>query len=187
MNLKKMAIPALLASAVFSSASLNAAEMKVGVIDLNRLFAESKAAQALQKAVEDHGAKFQAEIEKQEATLHEAENKLAAEQSKLKPEEFAKKRADFETQVAGVQEKVADKRMQLEQALEKAKAKVEQTIGSIVTALAEKKGLTLVMPRGATLFRAESLEMTDEVLKQLDEKLPSVPFTLESAKQDKKG
>ncbi|MFN7710723.1 MAG: OmpH family outer membrane protein [Holosporales bacterium] len=187
MTFKKKAIPALIASALLSIATLEASELKVGVIDLNRLFAESKAAQGLQKAVEEHGAKFQAEIEKQETTLHEAESKLAAEQSKLKPEEFAKKRAEFENKVANVQEKVAEKRMQLEQALEKAKAKVEQNIGSIVTALAEKKGLTLVIPRGATLFRAESLEMTDEVLKQLDEKLPSVSFTLETAKSEKKG
>ncbi len=184
-NMKRLTSKLLLASCVSLSllaSPLKAAEdpLKVAVVDVDKLMQASKSAKQLIAELEKQRAKFQEEVSKHETKLRELEKKLVEEQKKLSPDEFNKKREEFERQVAQVQEKVGKRREQLEQAFSESREEIQKAILKLVVEVSDKNKYTLVIPRSVVIFRADHLEITDNILKQLDEKLPKVNFKVPS-------
>lgn len=183
--MKRLTSKLLLASCVSLSllaSPVKAAEdpLKIAVVDVDKLMQASKSAKQLIAELEKQRAKFQEEVSKHEAKLRELEKKLVEEQKKLSPDEFNKKREEFERQVAQVQEKVGKRREQLEQAFSESREEIQKAILKLVVEASDKNKYTLVIPRSVVIFRADHHEITDNILKQLDEKLPKVNFKVPS-------
>ncbi|MBN9413568.1 MAG: OmpH family outer membrane protein [Candidatus Paracaedimonas acanthamoebae] len=162
---------------------LKAAEdsLKVAIVDVDKLMQASKSAKQLITELEKQRTKFQEEVSKHEEKLRELEKKLIEEQKKLSSDEFNKKREEFERQVAQVHEKVGKRREQLEKAFSDAREDIQKVILKLVVEASEKNKYTLVLPRSVVIFREDRHEITDVILKQLDEKLPKVDFKVPTA------
>jgi outer membrane protein len=107
---------------------------------------------------------------------------LADKRNVLSPEAFDKERKDFQKDVAGVQREVQKKRIQLDQAYAKALAKVQEKISEIVRDMAKKHQFAITFPASQTLFYAEQLDITKEVLERLNSDLPKVTLKIEKIK-----
>ena len=81
---------------------------------------------------------------------------------------------EFEQQVNSVQDLAQERRRQLEEISSEAVGEVQQALVEIVTGMAEDKGFNIVLPSSQLLFFARQIDLTDEVLAKLDEKLPEV-------------
>jgi Skp family chaperone for outer membrane proteins len=55
---------------------------------------------------------------------------------------------------------------------------------SIVTSIAEERGFNLVLPSSEVLFFGRSLDLTEEVLAQLDARLPQVQLSALTEQSD---
>lgn len=162
---------------------LKAAEepLKIAVVDVDKLMQASKSAKQLIAELEKQRAKFQEEVAKHETKLRDLEKALVEDQKKLTPDDFNKKRTEFERQVTQVQEKVGKRREQLEHAFNDAREDIQKVILKLVVEASDKNKYTLVIPRSVVIFRADHHEITDAILKQLDEKLPKVNFKVPTA------
>lgn len=162
---------------------LHAAEdsLKVAIVDVDKLMQSSKSAKQLIAELEKQRSKFQEEVSTHETKLRDLEKKLIEEQKKLSPDEFNKKREEFERQVAQVHEKVGKRREQLEKAFSDSREDIQKVILKLVVEASEKNKYTLVLPRSVVIFRENHHEITDAILKQLDEKLPKVTFKVPAA------
>ena len=146
----------------------------IAVVNIDKLLHECKAAKQVQTELETQRFKFQEEMKKQEEFFLAWDKKLVEQQKDMKSEEFAEKRKEFDAKLAKVHQKATQHREQLEAAFNEAMTTVQETILLLIRDAAVENKYKLVIPRSFVIFREDALEITDELLKKLDEKLPSL-------------
>jgi outer membrane protein len=146
----------------------------VAVIDYQRILHDSAAARSIREQIEARRKAYQDEINKQEQRLHEADKEVAKQRSLLTAEAFAEKRRQYEQDVAEVQKMVQERRRDLDSVSAAALNEVKKALIEVVTGLAEERGFNVVLPSSNVLFFARKIDLTDEVLSQLDARLPEV-------------
>ncbi|MGI4852034.1 MAG: OmpH family outer membrane protein [Janthinobacterium lividum] len=165
-----------------------AALYDIAILNTDKLLHESKAAKGIQAQLEEHRLKFQEEMKKHEENftilekvLIDQQKSLIDQQKNLKPDEFdikqqefAAKRKEFDTKVAEVNQQATEKREQIERTFGQAMEKIQETILLLVRDMAVKNKYKLVVSKTFVIFREEGLEITEEILKELDQKLPAI-------------
>ena len=146
----------------------------VAVIDVLRLQRESAASKSIKAQIEKQYAIHQQEITKQENELRSAEQELNRQRALVSPEAFAERRRQFEQKVANLQRDVQNRKRELDKSALAAQRIVEQSLSEIVQQLVTERKLTLVLGKSQTIYAAPEFEITDEVMKRLNAKLPSV-------------
>lgn len=146
----------------------------IAVIDFERVLRESVAGTELQRQVDRQRELFQAEIEEQETTLRAEDQDLAQQRAVLSPEAFALKRREFEEKVTSVQRLVQARKQVLDRALDKGTEGIKQTVIAILSDLAKERGFNIVLPMRQVLLVASTYDLTDEVMAEVNRRLPSV-------------
>jgi Skp family chaperone for outer membrane proteins len=146
----------------------------VVVVDYARILRDSKAARSIREQIEGRRKTYQDQIAKEEKRLFDADKELAKQRNVLSPEAFAEKRKAFEQDVMQVQRMAQDRRRQLDQVAGAALGDVRNSLVEVVGVLADQRGFNLVLPSSAVLLFSPKIDLTEEVLAQLDRKLPSV-------------
>jgi outer membrane protein len=144
------------------------------VIDYQRILRDATAARSIREQIESRRQVYQEEITREEQRLQEVDQEFAKQRSILAPEALAEKRREFEEEVVEVQRLVQERRRALDQASAAALDQVKQVLIEIVTGMAEERGFNLVLPSSEVLFFARRIDLTEEVLAELDSKLPAV-------------
>ena len=117
---------------------------------------------------------FQAELTKKEQELQEKERTLAKQRSVLSAEEFQERVKDFRDQATKAQRDVQTKKAKLDKAFAEALASIQKTVTNIVADIAKEKSIAVVMPTSQLLYAEPSLDVTDNVLTELNKRLPSI-------------
>ena len=147
----------------------------VAVIDIQRLLKKAKARIDLTNQVDRQRQLFREQMSKQEQELRAADQELARQRTVLSAEAFAEKRRAFEARFAEVQREAQTRMRELDQVRAGGREQVLQAIGDIVAEIARKRGISLVIAQqGQIVFAESALDLTEEVLKRLDEQLPRV-------------
>lgn len=146
----------------------------VAVIDYQRVLNEADAAHSIRDQIEARRQRYQDQIAKEERRLHDADRELEGQRSLLQPDAFAQKRQAFEKDVAAVQRMVQDRRRELDEMSAEAFAVIRNNIIEIVGQLAEDREFNVVLPSSGVLLFAPQIDLTEDVLGQLNENLPDV-------------
>jgi Skp family chaperone for outer membrane proteins len=160
-----------------------AGDAKIAVVDIQKIVAESSATKDINKQLEKKKNEFQSQINKQEENLMKEDQELAKQKASLSAEAFEKKRKEFQTKVATVQRDVQKKRAQLENAYTDALAKVQKSVIEIIKSMASDKGFSLAIPASQALYYEADMDISAEVLKQLNSKLSSVSVEIKEPKK----
>ncbi len=154
------------------------------VVDHDRLMNESVAAQKVRADIEKKRQAFQAELDQQERLLRQEEEDLTKRERELTEQEFSKRRMEFTKKVSKVHEKVAERRAQLEHAIQEARTQIIDEIADIVAELCEQRGVQAVFPKAAVVYAKASLDVTEEVLKRLNTQLSEVKINFTKQGQE---
>ncbi len=149
-------------------------EAVVAVVDYQRLLRESKAAQSIRAQIEARRKRYQEEITAKEQELLEQDRELSRQRALLSPEAFQQRRRAFEEEAARVQRLVQERRRELDTASAQAYAVVRDAILEIIGGMAESRGFNLVLPSSTVLLFSPKLDLTEEVLEELNRRLPEV-------------
>lgn len=144
------------------------------VIDYQRVLREAKAAKSIREQIETRRKLYQDQIAKEEQKLNDADKELAKQRAVLSAEAFNGKRQEFQKKVGTVQRMVQERRRTLDQVSSSALNQVRNAMIQIVSDLSEERGFNLVLPSSAVLLFSPQIDLTEEVIKRLDGKLPSV-------------
>lgn len=153
--------------------------LKVAIIDDQRLLAESKAAKNIDSQLSAKQESFQKEFVALEKKLNDKKKELIQSSGKIKPEDFDKKRIDFEAEVAKAQNTAKNRRNNLAQAGNEGLGKLRAQITKIVADMAQKNGYTLVLTRQNVVLADKTMDITTDVLAELDKTLTSVPLNFD--------
>jgi Skp family chaperone for outer membrane proteins len=160
--------------AISTPASSQQSAVVVGVVDTDKVDRESKAGKSIRAQLEKLKKKFEDEVTAQLKSFREQEKKLVDQRSSLSAEEFEKKKNELNKKGNEIEKALAEKQRKLEVDAAKARAKIYETMAVIVQDIAKERGMTLVVTRASALVYDANYEITAEVLKKLDAKLPSL-------------
>ena len=149
------------------------------VVDYQRVLQEAQASKSIAEQMDVRRKAYHDEIAKEEQRLYEAERELAKQRSAqiLSEDAVNQKQQELEAEVQAVRALTQKRRQQLEEVSAEAVSKVERALFEVLTTLAEQRGLNVVLPTSQVLFFSRQIDLTDEVLAQLDATLSEVPVT----------
>ena len=150
------------------------ADNTTGVVNIAKIMAESKAAQSVKNQMQVKQKAFQAELDAKEKSLYAEDQALVKQKDSTDKAAFDKKVKDFREKAGTEQQAIQAKKAQLTKSLTTALEDIQKNVGDIVKQVATEKKLTLVVTNSSVLYADPALDVTDEVLKRLDAKLPNV-------------
>ncbi len=149
----------------------------VAVVDVQRLLRESLAGKAMEGQMNDLRAGFGAQVNERETALRLEEQELQNQASLLSSDVLQERRRQFEEKVVVLQRDVRERQQALEQTYAEGISQIRQVIIEILQAMVEERGIDLVVTRNTILVASRRLDVTEDVLVELDRRLPSVTLS----------
>ncbi|NKD76339.1 OmpH family outer membrane protein [Haematospirillum sp. H1815] len=164
-------------------------EYAFGVLDQQKIMAESSAARMVFADRDRYQEVYQGETAKQEKKLRAEDESLLKLRATLSPEELARRQRAFQGRVTRFQKQVQAKRAALERSFATAIAEVQSALIKIVHGVAQEKGMGVVFYRSQVFLFDPRVDITDEVLERLNRDLPHLSMLDPSmlAEQDETG
>ena len=150
------------------------ADTTVGVVNIQQIMRDSKAANSVRGQLKEKQKSFQADLDAKEKALLAEDQSLAKQSTTTDKAAFEQKVKDFRAKAATAQREVQTKKMQLDKAFAGSLEQIQTSVLAIVKDVAAEKKLSLVLTSSAALYNDPTLDITPEVLKRLDAKLPTV-------------
>lgn len=144
------------------------------VIDTQRIYRDSDAVRGLQTKIDDQRSSYQSELREKEEALRSADQELARQRTVLSSDAFAQKRRELEEQVARLQGEVQSRRKDLEKEFALGMKQIQTALVQIAREIAEERKSDLVVDKSAVVLVRPELEITQEALKRLNERLPKI-------------
>ncbi|WP_341702486.1 OmpH family outer membrane protein [Ferrovibrio sp.] len=152
------------------------------VVDSQRIFREAAALKSVRQQIDQYRASLKPEIEKQEDSLRKEDQELAKQRSILTPEAFEQKRQAFQGKVVTLQKQIQDHQTNIEKAFNAAREQVSREVVEILKDMSKARGFNMVLDRAHVQVMIEPVEITQDVLKALDQRLPTVKAALPARK-----
>jgi Skp family chaperone for outer membrane proteins len=146
----------------------------IAVLDVERVRLSAAAVKAIRAKLATYLDVYRSDTQKEEQEIRAAQEELTRKRSTLTQEAYADERKKLEDRLADAQGRVQRRRQALERINVEAMEKVKQALETIVSEIAADRQLTLIIRKDQTVFASPAIEITDEVLKRLDQRLPSV-------------
>ncbi|HEX6980040.1 MAG TPA: OmpH family outer membrane protein [Alphaproteobacteria bacterium] len=152
------------------------------VADVLHILREAAAVQSIRQQIEKQRAAYQADLQKQENELRNADQELARQRALLAPEVFAERRKDLERRVADAQQLVQERRRSLDQAFNNAMQRVEQAMRDVIIEIVKERNYQVVLAKTQVVVVQSQLDITGEVMQRLNRKLPTVTVSIPAQK-----
>jgi len=146
----------------------------IAVLDVQQVLRRAKAAKGIRAAMESRRKAFEKEIAKERQALQATEQQLRKQSTILSPEAINDKRRLLENNVSNLRRRAEQKRGILNRAFNGATQELRQEIAKILAALMKERKITITLARKAVLVFDQRLNVTEEVLKRLDENLANI-------------
>lgn len=154
----------------------------IAVVNIQAVMKDSTAAKSIREQLESKQKAFQAEITKKEEALQKEDQELAKQKSVLSKEAFEEKARAFRARATDVQKEVQSKKALLDSAFERSLNDIQKGVNDIIAAMAKEKGFTVALPTSQILYSDSSLDISKDVLEQLNKKLPKVDVSFDAKK-----
>lgn len=152
----------------------DAVPLRIAILDIQRIFQNAAAVKALQGRMREYVEAYRAETQGEEEGIRAAQQELAGKRDALSEENYENERRTLERRLIEAQAKVQQRKLRLDQTQQEGMAAVQAMLNAIVTEIANERGLTLILRKEQTVLNATALEITDAVLRRLNERLPTV-------------
>ena len=129
---------------------------------------------ALSENVEAVRSDHQVALRDGEREIREADRNLAIERTQLNPSVYAQKRRALELQATTLQRSYREKMRAVDTTFRQGLAQIQQQLTLITQEIAAERGLDLVLAKATVVLVRPDLEITDDALLRLNERLPEV-------------
>jgi len=145
-----------------------AADLKIGVVDYERIIGQSVAAQKLRaeyyKEAEENNNKL---IEKRNQ-VQALENEISSTMKQMTPAVLSEKRERYEREVKEYNRMTNDIKQDLENSQNYINQQLILEIGAIVSEYCEKENFTYILEANQVIAFSDSIDITDQILQLYD-------------------
>jgi outer membrane protein len=158
----------------------------VAVIDYDKVRRDSKAGKSIRDQIEARRKTYQDQIDKEGKRLLAQDQELSKQRSVLSAEAFSEKKKALDGEARKVQRLAQERLEQLGEVGQVALRQMEEAFLQVLEGLSDERGFNVVMPRSAVLVFSPAIDLTQEVMTRLDQKLPSVKVPDKAPERPKK-
>jgi Skp family chaperone for outer membrane proteins len=148
--------------------------LSILVVDVQSLLQNSKSAKMVRQQIEQKRSEFAKEISHEEEKLRHERDALQRQQSSLSAEALNQKGREFQQKVNELDRNVQGKRQTLEKSNAEALENIQSVMLKIITEIAKERKANIVFQRSELVLFDQGFDVTDEVLRKLDEQLPTL-------------
>ena len=145
----------------------------IGVLDTQKVIKSSLAARSIRPQMEKLKKVYRTKFKKTERLLQKTKKELQKQRA-IMPDDYSEKLKKFRKRVRETQRQVQNVNRMFDRALANSMRKVHKTLNNITMEVAQEKQLKFVFPKRVVMFFEETSDITKEVLKRLNERLPKV-------------
>lgn len=157
----------LLFCSLFASVSY-AADLKIGVVDLPKAIAASKAGQESKAKLEAEIKSYEEQAEKKFKELEKLRNDLSKQLDTLSDEARSAKEKEFQQKSRDAQRFEDDRKNELRQLDSKLFNQLMQTFASMAQDVAKKEGYDFVFERNSMIYAMDAADLTDKLVVEAD-------------------
>ena len=151
----------------------------IGVLDLNTILLDASAAKNAAEEIDKIARDIENELKVSDENMLKEQNKLIEAQSIMAPEAFEVKRKEYEEKIQNYNIKRQKKLLSIEKLVEDSRNTILDKLKPILEEISEKKGITIILEKGTVLLNADTMDITNEVIKALNKELPKIEVSLE--------
>ena len=149
----------------------------IAILDMERILRDSKAAATLRQEVDRQRQVHQTTLREQENALRTADQELARQRAVLSAESFTAKRKELQEQAVNLQQEFVSRQKEMEQLFGRGIGQVRNALAQVAKEIADERGINLILLKATIVLASRDLDITEEALKRLDERLPSVDLS----------
>lgn len=147
------------------------------IVDNAKVQREATAWESARQQVQQISQGYQQEFQREEERLRNEEQELGRQRSVLSPDAFEQRRRDWERRAADFQQRVNERRRGLEQSMNNVRTDIFKRQQEVINEIARDRAFNLVLDKSVVAFSADALDITPDVVKKLNQKMPSVKVT----------
>lgn len=159
----------------------NRATPRIAVVDYDSVARRSKAMKGVQAEMLKTRKRYQKEFDEEKRAIELEARKLERDRPNITGRAFDKRRRDIEARAVNLRRQTQQRTGLLRQAFARASIRFRDATVAIVKELSVEKGYDLVLAKAMVLHNAPQFSISDEVLARLNDRLPSVKFTIPNA------
>lgn len=160
-----------MALVMLTGQSVQAAGMKIGVVNVQKVLMSSDAGKEAQAAMEEKVKQLQDQFRQEEEALLSLQKEIEKKSSVWSDDIKQEKIIELNKKRRNLQLKQEDANMELKRLREKKYGPILKKLEQVVKDVAQKKGYTVVLPRNAVLYYSDAIDMTDDTVKALNRQL----------------
>lgn len=147
-----------------------AAELKVGIVDLQRALNESASGKKAKDQFKVEFDRMQNSLKAEKDKLDRLKEDLDKQSVVLKEEERKSKAEEFERKRRDLRRKLEDSDAELRKKDQELTGDILKELAQVIQEIGEREGYTLVLENSssAVLYGSKSIDMTDAVIKAYD-------------------
>lgn len=150
----------------------------VAVVDVQKVLSEAEASKQAKQAIDSRRATYERDLEKQKQQLQAGQEQLKKQRAVLAPDALEQKRRELEQRFNDVRRQTEERRALLQEAMNDAMNQLRKEMGVAIAEVMKAKGVELTLPRSAVLVFDNRLDVTAEVLAELNKRLPKISLPL---------
>jgi outer membrane protein len=148
--------------------------VSLAVVDFRGVLAKSDAAVTIRKKVDARRTKYKKKFSEIENNLRKDQKILSKKRAIITAEAFEKRARELKKKARVAQKRAQATNQLLKKTFDQAMNKVRKELLGIIAEVAEETGAGVVLFRSAIVIAVKKLEISQEVLKRLNRKLPTV-------------
>ncbi|HXQ54069.1 MAG TPA: OmpH family outer membrane protein [Stellaceae bacterium] len=160
-----------------SSQQPPASPVVVVVVDMTQIMRDAKAAKDIQAQVQKEMDAYSKEVSKKEDELNGVRGELERQRTVLAPDAFNAKSQEYQQRYAALDREVQARRQEMQQSYSETMTKVETVALQIIADVAKERKASMVVAKAALLYMDDALDVTAEVTRRLDAKLPALALS----------
>ena len=191
-NIMKVTIPFVLmillvlqTSFVRAQTSSELEPVSLAVVDFRGVLSKSEAARNIRSVVDEKRQELRKYFLEVENSLRDEQKDLSKKRSIVTAEAFEKRARKLKEKAQSAQKLAQTSNQKLKKSFDQAMDKVQKELLRTVAEVAEESGVGVVLFRSAIVIAVKKLDISKEVLKRLNKKLPDVKVRFETIKGSK--
>jgi|TARA_B100001741_G_C16391003_1_gene522434 outer membrane protein len=191
-NIMKVTIPFVLMMVLVLQTSFVRAQISselepvsLAVVDFRGVLSKSEAARNIRSVVDEKRQELRKYFLEVENSLRDEQKDLSKKRSIVTAEAFEKRARKLKEKAQSAQKLAQTSNQKLKKSFDQAMDKVQKELLRTVAEVAEESGVGVVLFRSAIVIAVKKLDISKEVLKRLNKKLPDVKVRFETIKGSK--
>lgn len=160
--------------AACAMASSQASADTIAYVNIDLIMHDSSAGKSVKEQLDTKRQSFKTEMSRKENELNKEQESLAQQRAVLSPDAFEKKAKAFRAKANAAQKDVEAKGNELNSAVNSSLGQIQKAVFEIVSKISKDKGYSVIIPTSALLYADPKLDITNEVMTQLNATLPKV-------------